>query len=267
MHGKLYEWWPDLVVVISGFYVHPWTWDILKFRPHKTAVIFTESPYEDDRQLTLVEKAAPDVVVLNDPINIGKFRAAHDKVIYLPHCYDPDIHYPSTQPPDTDFVFVGTGYQDRIELLDAVNWDGLTVKLAGNWNTEHTQLSPFLVNPPAECIDNRDAADLYRRAKVSMNRYRREANRPELRDGYAVGPREVELAACQTFFLRDDREESNVLFPMLPTFTTADELEEMIRWWAAHDRARNKAAVRARQQIINRTFDQNTRRLLQLVDD
>jgi hypothetical protein len=269
LHGKLYEWWPDLIVFISGFFVHPFTWDLLKHRPHRTALVLTECPYEDDKQMELVGRAEPDLVVLNDPQNIGRYRAVHDNVVYIPHGYDPTVHYPGVRSGrDLDFVFVGTGFQDRIDLFHNIDWTGLSFKLAGNWpHLENTQLSPFLVHPPGECVENEDAADLYRRAKVSANRYRREANRPELEAGWAIGPREVELAATETFFCRDPRGEGDELFPMLPTFTDSGELEEQIRWWSSHSRQREKAARVARDRIVNRTFDTNVKRLLRLVGD
>lgn len=267
LHGKLWEWMPELVVVISGFYVMPVTWQILAHRPeHRTAVIFTESPYEDDRQLHLVEEAEPDIVILNDPINIDRFRKAHNNVRYLPHCYDPNIHYPGGDR-DLDFVFVGTGYDDRVRLFDAVDWTGIRPVFAGNWpHLEHTQLSPFLVSGPADCIENAEAAGYYRRAKVSANRYRREANLPALENGWAVGPREVELAACGTYFLRDQRGESDLLFPMLPTFEGPDDLGDHVRWALAHPAEREAAAAKARAAIKDRTFTNNARQLLALLE-
>jgi spore maturation protein CgeB len=273
IHSKLYEWWPDLVIVISGFYVMPITWNILKHRPHKTAVIFTECPYEDDRHMNLVEQAEPDVVILNDPKHIKTFRDAHPRVEYLPHCYDPDIHYPGTGPKDLDFTFVGTGYPSRIELLEKVDWTGLNATLAGHWGsiTPDHALFPLLRDDPKDCIFNADAADLYRRSKMSANMYRGkspiEANAPELQEGWAVGPREIELAACRTAFLRESRGEGDELFPMLPIFEGPDDFAEKLDWFLVHDDARDKAAAEAQARIADRKFSNNAKRLLQLVDN
>lgn len=272
IHGKMWEWWPDLVVIISGFYVLPITWRILHARPHKTAVICTESPYEDDRQLSLVEQAEPDVVILNDPVNIDRFRALHKTVDYLPHCYDPDIHYPTDTVPTVDFSFVGTGYPSRIRLFEQVDWHGINVKFAGHWKglTKESPLASSLISAPDECYANEDAADLYRTSRMSANLYRGkdpiEANHPDLQEGWAVGPREIELAACGIPFLRESRGEGDELFPMLPTFTEPDEFEEKLRWWLAHERQRVTAASAARAAVQDRKFDSNARRLLQLVD-
>ncbi len=272
IHSKIWEWWPDLIVVISGFYVMPITWKILKTRPHKTAVIFTESPYEDDRQINLVEQAEPDIVILNDPKHIKTFQQAHPAVEYLPHCYDPDVHYPGAGPRDLDFSFVGTAYPSRIALLEKVDWSQLNALLAGHWagvDSEHP-LFPLLRDGPNQAILNTVAADIYRRSKMSANIYRgkgpTEANAPELQEGWAVGPREIELAACRTPFLREPRGESDELFPMLPTFEGPDDFAEKLHWFLKNDSARESAAEAARLSIQDRTFDRNARRLLQLVE-
>lgn len=272
LHGKIWEVWPDLIVVISGFFVQPLTWQILRTRPHKTAVIFTESPYEDDRQLNLVEQAEPDVVIVNDPTQLDAYRRVHNVVEYLPHCYDPDIHFPGTTPRDVDFSFVGTGYPSRIKFFEKVDWTGVDPTFAGHWSglDPSSPLFPFLVSGPKECIENTDAADLYRRSKVSANLYRGadpiEANAPELQRGWAVGPREIELAACGVPFLREARGEGDELFPMLPTFSEPGEFTDLLHWWLEHDVAREAAAGAARARIKDRTFVSNARRLLQLVD-
>lgn len=272
IHAKMWEWWPELVVVISGFYVMPLTWQILQTRPHKTAVVFTESPYEDDRQLNLVENAAPDVVVVNDPVNIDRFTAIHDHVAYLPHCYDPDVHYPPVGARDVDFSFVGTGYPSRIRMFEQVDWTGVIARFGGHWAglAADSPLMPFLTGSPKECMDNEDAAGLYRRSKVSANLYRGndplEANAPELQHGWAVGPREVELAACETPFVREPRGEGDDLFPMLPVVSEPQELSDALRWLLAHDAEREAAGKAARVRIEDRKFDNNARRLLQLVD-
>lgn len=271
IHGKLWEWWPDWVIVISGFYVMPITWQILQHRPHRTAIVFTESPYEDDRQLNLVQKADPDIVILNDPINRDRFDQIHDAVHYFPHAYDPEIHHPSSDTRNVDFSFVGTGYPSRQEFLRQVDWSGLDVRLAGHWKNCVPELDGFLEHPKDECFPNIMAANLYRGTKVSANLYRGadpcEANHEALRIGWAMGPREVELAACETFFLREPRGEGDGLFPMLPTFQSPAEFESQMRWYLAHPKEREAAAHAARAAVADRTFDANARRLLTLLGD
>jgi spore maturation protein CgeB len=272
LHRKLWEWWPDLLVVISGFYVMPVTWQLVHGRPHKTAVIFTESPYEDDRQLNLVEHAEPDVVIVNDPINIETFHLAHNNVEYLPHCYDPDVHYPGNGHRNIDFTFVGTGYPSRIRMFEQVDWDGLDVRLAGHWTglPDTSPLAGLLMSSPDECLANDKTADLYRSARMSANLYRGndqiEANSPELQAGWSMGPREVELAACGTPFLREPRGEGDEVLHMLPTFDGPDDFSDKLRWWLDHDDQRQHVADQACAAIQDRKFVNNARRLLELVD-
>ena len=45
-----YEWWPDVVVLVSGMFVPAEVLGVLALRPHHVVLWCTESPYEDDRQ-------------------------------------------------------------------------------------------------------------------------------------------------------------------------------------------------------------------------
>ena len=80
-----------------------------------------------------------------------------------------------------------------------------------------------------------------------------------------MGPREVELAACGTFFARESRAEGDGLFPMLPTFTEPTELADIIRWALTHPDERFAAAQQARAAIVDRTFDNHAAQLLKLI--
>lgn len=266
LSATLYEWWPDVVVIVSGFFVPPFVWAVLARRPHHVVLWCTESPYEDDRQLRPAEFA--DTVILNDPLNLSMFRAVNERSYYFPHSYDPAIHYPGEGGKVHDFAFVGTGFASRIEFFEAVEWGAVVPTFAGNWQAveDGSPLEPFLADAKGECLDNLAAADLYRASAMSMNLYRREATEASTADGVAMGPREVELAACGTFFLRDPRPEGDDLFPMLPTFRSVGEFSELLDWWHRHPVERESAAVAARAAVADRTFTATAARLLALVD-
>lgn len=264
----LYEWWPDVVVIVSGFFIPPDVWAVLARRPHHVVLWCTESPYEDDRQARPAEYA--DTVILNDPTNIDQFRRINPRTFYFPHSYDPDVHHPGPADPDLvcDFAFVGTGFPSRIEFFETVNWPTSSVWFAGNWQMvpNGSPIVPYLMHGRSECIDNTDAAELYRAAKVGANLYRQETSEGGTADGWAMGPREVELAACQSFFLRNPRPEGDDLFPMLPTFTEPGEFSDLLAWWLTHDDERMSAAVSARAAIADRTFTNTSARLLRMVE-
>jgi glycosyltransferase involved in cell wall biosynthesis len=269
IEAALYRQWPDVVILVSGFFVAPYLWGVLARRPHHVVYWCTESPYEDDRQGRGARYA--DTVILNDPTNLDKFRAEiNERTFYLPHSYDPDIHHPPTEPIDDphDFAFVGTGFPSRVEWLERVDWSGVDAALAGNWNLleDDSPLLPLLLHNRSYCLDNDLTADLYRRSKVSLNLYRQEHSEGANADGWAMGPREVELAACGTFFFRDARGEGDELFPHLPTITTPEAFSAELRWWLDHDAERVAAAETARSAVADRTFHNSARRLLKFVE-
>jgi spore maturation protein CgeB len=250
-----YQFWPDVVVFVTGFLVPTEMVELIYSRGHKVVIICTESPYETSRELGLAEHA--DLVLLNDPTHIERFREVAP-TIYAHQAYRPTVHTPGPSRPDlvSDLAFVGTGYPSRIEFLEAMDLSNLDVILAGNWQgvTAESSLFPHLANAPDECLPNGDAVQLYRSARMGINLYRREAQRPELSEGWSCGPREIEMAAVGLPFLREPRGESDELFPMLPSFTSPEEASELLRWWLAHPAKREEAALKARSAIADRTF-------------
>lgn len=264
-----YEFWPDIVIIMTGWYIPPITWGILAKRPHHTVLWCTESPYEDDRQARPARYA--DTVILNDPTNLDRFRIdVNPNTYYLPHSYDPDVHHPGKAVPDLacDFGWVGTAFPSRLEFFEAVDWSDIDVKVGGQWRwmAPDSPLRGALVHDIDQCMDNTQTADLYRSAKVSANLYRKEHSDGGHADGWAMGPREVELAACGTFFLREPRGEGDELFPMLPTFSDPGEFGDLVRYYVKHDAARIQGAERARAAIVDRTFKNTTAELLRLTE-
>jgi spore maturation protein CgeB len=254
--------------LVSTFFVNPAILAVLERRPHHTVAWFTESPYEDEQQARVA--AHVDTVIVNDPLNLELYRSVNPRSYYFPHSHDPDIHRPGPAVPEyvCDFAFVGTGFPSRVAFFEDCDFDGLEVRLAGNWQMmdDWSPIQKFLIHEPGICCPNETAVDIYRSTKASANIYRREINEGGRNDGLAVGPREVELAACGTFFLRESRPEGDALFPMLPTFDGPGELSESLRWWLRHDAKREAAAASARSLVADRTFDASAARLLRIVE-
>lgn len=262
-----FEWWPDIVIVISCMFVPPRVLDVIRARGIKVVIVHTESPYEDNVQL--LRAAHADFNVINDPVNLEQFNEVAP-TIFIPHSYDPDLHKPGPAVPEykSDFCFVGTGFVSRIEFFSEVDWSGLDVVFAGNWaDSQGTPYLPFVIREfdlgVDKGIDNANAVRLYNSTKVSANLYRKEAHADATHDGWAMGPREVELAACGTFFLRESRPEGDGLFD-LPIFADPGDFAEKVHWWASHDDARIEAAARARAAVADRTFQKHTAELLRL---
>lgn len=265
LYGALYQTWPDVLLVVSALFLPTRVLDVARARGTRVVVLHTESPYEDDRQANVAEHA--DINLVNDPTNIDRFPAG---TVYTPHAYRPDIHQPGAADSALacDLGFVGTGFPSRIQFLEQMDLAGLDVLLAGNWQAlgDTSPLRPHVAHGLDECVDNSAVAAVYRSARAGINLYRREANRPELSAGWAVGPREVEMAACGLFFLRDPRGESDELFPSLPAFTSPAQASELLRWWLAHPEQRADAAATARLSIQDRTFANQAAALLRRLD-
>lgn len=258
---------PHVLFIVSGFFATAHLMDVARAAGVTVVLVCTESPYEDDRQL--VQAGHADLVLLNDPTNIEQFRAVA-RTEYFHHAYRPAVHHPGPAEPKLtcDVAFVGTGYPSRVEFLEAMELDGLDVLLAGNWQllAEDSPMRAWVGHGFEDCCDNDDAARIYRSARTGLNLYRREASAPELVDGWAMGPREVEMAACGLFFLRDRRGEGDELLPMLPTFDSPAEASALLRWYLDRDDIRTELAGKARQAVADRTFDAHAARLLRLLD-
>ncbi|MGA1076222.1 MAG: glycosyltransferase family protein [Ilumatobacteraceae bacterium] len=259
-----YDWWPDLVLVVSGFFMYPQLVEIMRARHRHVVLLCTESPYEDEAQL---QKAAwYDGVLLNDPTNLDAFaEVCEGPALYVPHAYDPDVHHDGRAPHHADVTWIGTCYPSRARFLEQVDWSGLDVSFGGNFKDAPESLLRFVGHDPEECVDNAVTAELYRGSLASFNLYRTETNGQlsDTADGWAMGPREVEMAACGLWFARQSRPESDEVFPMLPTFSDPQELGDLLRWAIANPQARMMGARRAAAAVADRTFSRNARTLLQ----
>jgi len=265
--GTLWKVRPDVLFIVSGFFTDDAVLDRARRDGVKVVVLTTEEPYEHDRHLKLAPHV--DLMLADDPTNLEALQAL-TSAVYMPKAFRPSVHHPG--PPDPmlacDFSFVGTGYPSRIRFLEQMDLAGVDVLLAGNWQrlAEDSSLRKHVPGDLEECLDNENAAAIYRSTAVGINHYRREANRPDLTAGWSMGPREVELAACGAFFLRDPRGEGDEVLHMLPTFTSPEEASALLRWWLNHPDQRAELARAACAAVQDRTFDNNAARLMRLME-
>lgn len=269
-----YLFWPDIVFFISAFFQNAATLQVLRKRNHKIVMLHTESPYQDDEQMTRGQFA--DLNLLNDAVTLQAWRELDIPAHYVPHSYDPDVHFPDAlgKPKESDFTFVGTAFNSRQKFFHEMDLTGLEVTFGGNgWaavQEEYKDILKFLRHAPESCVDNEETARVYRLSKTGINFYRREGEETHKGEGWAMGPREVEMAACGLFFIRDPRGESDEVFggsrqlglpDVLPTFDNPGDASEKIKWWVEHDELRKKWAGLARDRIVDRTFDSAARKV------
>lgn len=265
-----YTFWPDAILFVSGFFLEPGIFEIIRARNHKLVMLHTESPYQDEEQLA--RGAHMHLNLLNDPVNISAYQELAP-ALYMPHAYRPELHYPRSGPVNprlaADLTFIGTAFQSRIAFFEAMDYGGADFLLGGaNWDedlSKGSRLRPYLGHHEG-CVDNDQAAELYRNAKCGINVYRRESEDDHAGEGWAMGPREVEMAMCGLPFLRDPRPEGDEIFSMLPTFASPQEASEQLAYWLAHDSEREKAASLAMEAVRDRTFANNAKRLLRALE-
>lgn len=257
----------DWVLVVSGMYLMP-DWLILLHRAGvRVAVLLTESPYDDDRQARIL----PHVTLAwtNERSSLPFLRRFNPHVSYLPHAFDPQRHgvaEPDESEPSHDVVFVGTCFEERAEILSGVNWDGIDLGLYGTYEIlgSRHHLRRYI---RASVIPNSRSVALYRRAKIGLNLYRTSMGfgrgAPRIRHAESLNPRALELAACGAFTLSDHRDEVTEVFgPLVPTFTTAAELEQLIRFYLAHDHERRRLAAGLPDAVASWTFDQRAAQII-----
>jgi hypothetical protein len=251
---------------VSSFFTDTDLLDQARRTGTRVVLLHTEAPYENDRQIPLAAHA--DLNLVNDPTDLDKFRA-QAPTLYAPHAYRPSVHCPGpSSAPPSDLAFVGTGYPSRVQFFHHLDLDGLRVALAGNWMRldPDDPLRAHVVHDIDECLDNEDFVPHYRSARCGINLYRREANDDTLLAGVAMGPREVEMAACGLFFLRDPRQEGDQVLHMLPTFGSPAEASDLLRWYLARDGLRSRLATQAREAVADRTFKAHAIQLLKLFE-
>ena len=252
----------DWVFIISGMYLDPDALILLQRAGKRVALLLTESPYEDDRQIRAAKHA--DVVFTNERISVDKLRAVNPNVYYLPHAYDPAKHNPhltisdEDRVPAHDVVFVGTGFQERLDILSGVDWSGIDLGLYGSFELlgSRSKLRQYI---RGAVVENDHAAKLYRRAKIGLNLYRQsstyERKAERITNAESMNPRALELGACGVFTLSDYRPEvSEVFGGLVPTFRNSDELETMLRAWLADEDGRRAIAEQLPTRVTQSSY-------------
>jgi spore maturation protein CgeB len=236
----------DLVLITSGLSFHEVGLWLLAKHGIPTCVVLTESPYSDAAQQNWLRRY-PDVTVFTQERTSAQDYGWH----YLPAAYDVDVHQPVAPDSDEacDVLFVGTGWQERQQLFEAINWDGIHVRLRGLFPSI-TDASPLKKVYEEGCLANADLPRAYAACKIALNPYR------QCDGAESMNPRAYELAACGVFQLSDYRAEANELFgASVPTYSSPQELERLIRYYLANPAERQAKADAARALVQGQTFD------------
>lgn len=252
----------DFVLHFSAMYLHPDFLVMLRRAGIPNVALLTESPYADLHHLRLLPYI--DAAFTNERTSVARLRAVNSDVYYLPCAHDPATHRPGPVPdgvPAHDVVLVGTGFQERIDLLAGVDWSGIDLGLYGTWSLLGSR-HPLRRYVRGGVMSNTDAVDRYRAAKIGLNLYRTSmgygSDTPHVEAAESLNPRAVELAACGVFTLSDYRAEVRDVFGHdVPTFAGSANLEHGIRYWLRVETTRERMAARLPGKVAHMTFDAN----------
>ena len=253
MLAKMARTLPDLILTISGIAMPDAIWDwVNEFRRNlvkdiMTAILFTESPYIDDRQLDLL--GSVDFGFTMDKYSLPKFKVINDRSAYIGHSFSEDVHYP--RGPDkeysADVFMVGTGFPERRDLLMSIDWSGIDLKLFGDWEVadqqvDGTPLEDYVVKM---YLDNEEEVPKwYSNSRVSLNIFRT-ARWPEKMvkhidgtEAYSASPRCFGTMACGGLLLTDSRPELFDLFDVgkdLLVFNSPEDMHDKVRYYIRNE--------------------------------
>lgn len=256
---------PDLVVVIDGASTHEIFWNWMQRLGILTAVVMTDCPYWDDIHAHLCAKA--DYAFANDKLSANKMECQ-----YLPLAYSQDVHRPFlvSEKYKSDVVFVGTGFPERLDILEGVDWDGIDFKLLGYFDLEPgSRLSPYF-NQSGEFIHNTETVKYYNGSKIVLNLNRLSIDlygKERIKERGSVGPRIYEAAACGCAIAsqNDIPELKQLLGDNYLPFNTPEELSSVIREWLPKERELEKMGKRARTAMKYHSYIHRTQTMLDYI--
>lgn len=242
----------DAVLIFSGLTVHAAALWLLHRCGIPAHIFLTESPYEDDDQHEWVTTAPSVHAFTNERVSAEKYGWT-----YLPHAFDPAVHR-KVDPEgfSADVLIIGTGWPERIALLESIDWTGIDLKIFGVWPqlSAESPLRPFYTET---LIQNTEIAKYYSGAKICLNFHRASL------EAESLGPRAYEIAGCEAFQLCDPRRELVEVFgTTVPTFNNATELKDQITFYLTHDLYRRRLAAAAHTRVTSCTFDHRVSKVL-----
>ncbi len=239
----------DVVLVVSGMFLHPDVIVMMKRAGLRVTVLFTESPYDHEREMAFAKLA--DGCWTCERSVVPDFQAVNPNAGYLAHGWHQERHTLNapmdSDVPSHDVVFVGSAFPERVAWFNAIDWTGIDLGLYGLWHDSGLK-KQVKACVKADTIGNELASMLYRRAKIGLNLYRVSKGfgtyTPMTHIAESLSPRAYELAACGAFHISEYRDEVPEVFgAKVPTFQTPTEAAALIRLWLADASGRADTAA------------------------
>lgn len=265
---------PDVILVVSGWVMPRMVIDLVRRHTGARAALYlTESPYQDQEQVEQEAFGAYDLVFCNELASLDFMAASHGNVVYLPHSINPEVH----RPPAGGIFSSGpaaymcaTGFTERMALLGAADWSGLSLVLEGFWpRAEDHGLGQF-VRP--NTVANRDLPRRYYEAGANLNIHRttrtwheNEGDEQHVRTGQSIGPRVYEVLAAGGFLMTDHRREMDGFLrdgQELVIFDGPRELSDKLRHYLARPDERLRISEAGRRAVSDCTFSSRAQNII-----
>jgi spore maturation protein CgeB len=241
---------PDVVLIVAGTAMHRRASDLLHSLGLPLALILTESPYQDDSQINVINNGHFAAAFTNDRDSVRPLsEACGAEIVYLPHSFDPDTHRPMkvNEEHQTNIFFHGTLWKERRAAFAAL--DGLPGVMISGIDPDDVDGTVY------EAMPNEEVARYYNGTKIALNGHRDGAA------GWSLGPRAYEIAACGAFQLCDDTrpELRQVFADTVVTYRDARDLRQKAEYYLDHEAERREMAEMARGLVQPCTFEQRAK--------
>ncbi len=214
-------------------------------------------------------------VIQKEPLLSLLKENGHENAHYLPLAALPSFHKKQELTAEeekkygADVSFLGAGYTNRrYEFKKLIQQKSFKI-WGSDWEDEITLL-PFIQNN-GKRIDPESSVKIYSATKINLNLHSSVIhNKEEIGD--FVNPRTFELASIGAFQLVDKRTLMPELFEMegenkeLITFTSFDEVPELLHYYLSRQEEREEVAQRALKRVHkDHTYQQRMQQALDII--
>jgi glycosyltransferase involved in cell wall biosynthesis len=216
-------------------------------------------------QFDQVKEIAPayDLCLVPEKDRLNDYRAVGAHPLYCQEAANPVFYRDLKRERDLGVVFIGQRYATREELCYAVHHAGFPIDVWGAgwggpgaesvWRQGMRRLWRFLqkqrgqaILPARRChgfINDEKMIEVYNRAKIVLGFGVVSAQDFREKPRYQIRLRDFEAPMCGAFYLMEHQEEIREFFRIgeeIETFRDRAELLDKIRYYLAHDDARNR---------------------------
>ncbi|NJO68908.1 MAG: glycosyltransferase [Bacteroidetes bacterium] len=268
---KVQEWKPDLIFIVKGVSIKPWTLHKLKQQGCKLVSWSNDDMFGwHNRSIwyTLGLKYY-DLVVTQKSYNCNPGELPSlgaKKILFQNKAFDPFIHKPATDCKIVkykhDVVFVGAYEKERLQSLLFLANAGIEVHIYGWVKEVKKQVHPLLYFHN-HYLHEEDYAGVFSCSKICLN-FLRKLNR-DLQTS-----RSIEIPACKGFMLAERSVEHLQLFEEgkeAEFFTGDAELFQKIQYYLSHEKERAAIAEAGYKRCYSShyTFENRMREIIETV--